>query len=184
ETEEPSVVPEPAQTAPKKDPPRVAAPVVIRHGEGHEKPLAAGLSPRAQAFHEKAAEARSSRAKTEPEASGKAIALLTRLQRAAPGNLAIMCGFLFVLLVAALLIFGGNSPEPDEIAGTPSQTTPAQTDPSLAESDEPTAQTATNTDETNTGTDEPRLNGSAQQDLAGHNTDVSGEDIPIREITP
>ncbi|RJE83737.1 hypothetical protein [Paracoccus onubensis] len=189
EAEEPSAVPEPAQPAPKKDPPRVAAPVVIRHGEGHETPLAAGLSPRAQAFHEKAAEARSSRAKPEPEAAGKAIALLTRLQRAAPGNLAIMCGFLFVLLVAALLIFGGNSPEPDEVAGTPSQTDPAQTDPAqadpaLAGSDEPTAQTATNSGETDPGADEPGLNGSAQQDLAGQNTVDSGEDIPIQEITP
>ncbi|MDP0927228.1 hypothetical protein Q0601_08610 [Paracoccus onubensis] len=184
EAGEPSVDPEPAQTAPKKDPPRVAAPVVIRHGEGHEKPLAAGLSPRAQAFHEKAAEARSSRAKTEPETPGKAFALFTRLQRAAPGNLAIMCGFLFVLLVAALLIFGGNSPEPDEIAGTPSQTDPAQADPALAGSDEPTAQTATNTGETDPSADEPGLNGSAQQGLAGQNTVDSGEDIPIREITP
>src|SRR5690606_19316585 len=94
--EEIPVTVNPDRSEPKKKPPRVAAPTVIRHGEGYENPLTAGHSPRAQAFHEKAAEARISRAATEPENTGKSLALWTRLQRAAPGNLAIMCGFLFI----------------------------------------------------------------------------------------
>ncbi len=100
---------------------------VIRHLAPQVEPATPGktMPPRAQAFHSRAAEARSRRAveETEPATSG-AMASLIGAARAmnsrAPSTFTVMMGLLMLALVVVLLFFGGKTETPaaDQIAAT------------------------------------------------------------------
>ncbi|WP_299911110.1 hypothetical protein [uncultured Paracoccus sp.] len=108
---------------------------VIRHLAPQVEPTTPGktMPPRAQAFHSRAAEARSRRAveETEPATPG-AMASLIGAARAmnsrAPSTFTVMMGLLMLALVVVLLFFGGKTETPaaDQIAATAPATEDAE----------------------------------------------------------
>lgn len=113
--------------------PTIAAPVVIRHADGQAGAGTNGLSPRAQAFHRKAAVAREHRATEKSEGPGKSAAILTRLQNASFGSLTTLCAILAVVLIGTLLLLGGRKDEPAERAESGTEQAPVAPDSSAAE---------------------------------------------------
>ena len=81
---------------------------VIRHGQPKLSPVS-GLSPRAQAVHSRASEAKARRGRTEPAAEAAAPGLIRRLRNLDPARLPTMIGALAVLLVIVLFAFGGRN---------------------------------------------------------------------------
>ncbi|MFV0385615.1 hypothetical protein [Paracoccus sp. (in: a-proteobacteria)] len=103
------------------DPPKAgAAPVtnkaapVIRHGEQRKERAPGKLSPRAEAVHARAAEARARRPVVRPDEDTRHDQA-SRLRHLKPGPLATLIGLLAVGLLAVLLFVGGE-PENRQIA--------------------------------------------------------------------
>lgn len=94
-----------------------SAPAVIRHGQRHADPASRRLSPRAEAVHQRAAEARARRPEPQDQASRSGSGLTARLTGIKVGRLPAMIMGLLAALVVVLWLFGGGS-EPDRIAGT------------------------------------------------------------------
>ena len=95
---------------------------VIRHGQPKLSPVS-GLSPRAQAVHSRASEAKARRGRAEPAAEVAAPGLMTRLRNLDPARLPTMIGALAVLLVIVLFAFGGRN-QSEQVA-QPTDNTPA-----------------------------------------------------------
>lgn len=133
-TAQQAVIDEPLAVEPAEDEDGGAA-GVIRHG-GRKAPSTQGLSPRAQAVHSRAREAKALRA--EPSDAEPAIAassLLARMQNLNPSRLTLMIGGLAVLVLAVLIFFGGGGdnapvaqtdPAPQQVAATPADEAPVQ----------------------------------------------------------
>lgn len=108
---------------------------VIRHG-GRKAPSTQGLSPRAQAVHSRAREAKALRAEqSEVEPAIAASSLLGRVQNLNPSRLTLMIGGLAVLVLAVLVFFGGRGdnvpvaqtdPVTEQVAATPAEQAPVQ----------------------------------------------------------
>lgn len=118
ETSKPAMT-ETADPAPAS--PLHAAPSVIRHGEPKPAPVKGRMSPRAEAVHARAAQARASRAEKRTDEPAAAAALLARLRGFTPGKLTVMSAVLLGTLLLILLFLGGKpseTPRP-ELAATP-----------------------------------------------------------------
>ena len=122
--------------------PTEAAAPVIRHGNrktvAAPAPVAGAarkLSPRAEAVHARAEEARARRA-AQPETVETA-SILSRLRGFNPGRLSVMMGGLVALLVLVLALFG-TSPDSTETANAPAQSLT----PTAAPEETPETQTA------------------------------------------
>lgn len=173
-----------AEIAPQITP---TAPVVIRHnlrdGETADK-----MTPRARAVHQRAAEARASRAEEDDEEE-LAPTFLERVQNFSPSTFQVMMGLLVAILLIGLLFFGG-SPE------TPQNTIPS--DSETIASDVPTDTIPPETDvevlpvenaaapETQTPTGEQVPNGEATADATaptGADTAQTNPDVPQDALT-
>ncbi|QIR85541.1 hypothetical protein [Paracoccus sp. AK26] len=97
-----------------------SVPGVIRHGEVKPPAAPRALSPRAQAVHDRARDARALRAAEAPRDDEGEFALAW-LRRLDPGRLPVMMGVL-VLALVAVLVFFGSSPDqgaaPQQVAAT------------------------------------------------------------------
>lgn len=101
---------------------KIAAPVpgVIRHGEVKPPAAPRALSPRAQAVHDRARDARALRA-AEAQRDDEGDSALAWLRRLDPGRLPVMMGVLVLALVAVLVFFGSSSDQvagPEQVAAT------------------------------------------------------------------
>ncbi|MBC9247030.1 hypothetical protein H4P12_09930 [Paracoccus sp. 11-3] len=101
---------------------------VIRHG-ARKAPSTQGLSPRAQAVHSRAREAKALRAEqSDVEPAIAAPSLLTRVRNLNPSRLTMMIGGLAVLVLVVLIFFGGRGddvpvaqtePASEQVVATP-----------------------------------------------------------------
>lgn len=119
-----------AISTPVADPPQTATPAVIRHGDRQRAVAAPSpMSPRAEAIHARAKDARARRPAAAQQEQAPAPSLLQRLGSLNPGRLPAMLGGLAVALVLVLALFG-RSPAPEQIP----QPEPQQAaDPAIAQ---------------------------------------------------